>query len=64
MKAVNDVISLMNEKKVSKENAFDVSITSLDDLREFLNNNENMEIKGLVLNNNLGYCLNYNMCIR
>ena len=47
MKAVNDVISLMNEKKVSKENAFDVSITSLDDLREFLNNNENMETKWL-----------------
>ena len=47
MKAVNDVISLMNEKKVSKENAFDVSITSLDDLKEFLNNNENLETKWL-----------------
>jgi hypothetical protein len=39
MQAVNEVISLMNEKKVSKENAFDVQITSLDDLKEFLNNN-------------------------
>lgn len=47
MQAVNDVILQVNEKKISKENAFDIQITSLDDLKEFLTNNENMETKWL-----------------
>lgn len=37
LQAINTVIKLSEDKKINKENAFDVQITSLEHLKEYLN---------------------------
>ena len=36
LQAINEVIKLTEDKKINKENAFDVQITSLEHLKEYL----------------------------
>jgi condensin complex subunit 2 len=41
------VIRLTNEKKVTKENAFNIEMTSLENIQEYLKKNKDLETKWL-----------------
>lgn len=48
MQAINDIIKLMNDKKVNRENAFEVPIMDsigIDNMKEFLKDNHKLESK-------------------
>ena len=54
LEAINEVIKITEQRKVNQANAFDVQITSLDQMKEFLTNHDKLETKWLRTGEALG----------
>lgn len=54
MDVINEIIKVTEQKKVNHQNAFDVQITSLEEMKEFLQNHQKLESKWLRTGEALG----------